>query len=104
MSPMSSFFIPTHKRFLFAGGIVSAAFLLLLYIVFVYLSAHMSYALEYEKRAFIQNEQRYQEQEKLYLDALQRFHIAEELKGLGFVKIASPVFLSQTVNVAFKNE
>ena len=101
---MPSFFIAFHKRFLFTTGLVGAGFSLVLYIVFVYLSVHMSYALDYEKRIFTQNEQAYQEEEQLYLEALEHFHIAEELQALGFTKITSPVFLSRVTSVALRNE
>ena len=96
--------IPFYKRFLFAGGVFALFSALLLYIVFVYLSVQMSYAFEYEKRLFAEDEKEYQGQEQGYLAALDRFHTSKELDQLGFVKIASPVFLSRTLNVAIRNE
>lgn len=74
------------------------------YIYFIYLTAHFSFAIDYQQKTFTSVERAFQEREKAYFSAISTFRIEDELRARGFTKIASPHFLSRVISIALYEE
>lgn len=96
--------ISLSRELLFWGVSACAILSLVAYIYFIYLSAHFSFAFNYEQRRLFDVERAYQAQELAYMRAISTFRSEEYFGKEGFEKIASPVFLSRIVSVALREE
>ena len=80
------------------------ACMLMAYMMFMYLSVHMSYSLSHAKDTLVEKEHTLQKEQERYVAALESFRTSEDLAAEGFTKISSPTFLSRTTSVAFQGQ
>lgn len=75
---------------------------MVLYLYFIYLSAHLSFAFE-DQDAYLKEAKRdYQNAEEKYVSALAGFAHEEIITQNGFVKVSAEQFVSRRTSVALR--